>query len=80
MPIILEWTYEDGSKEVEKIPAEVWRKNEEQVTKVFVKDKKVVSLSIDPFKETADVELSNNTFPRQETKSRFEKFKENDGK
>jgi hypothetical protein len=79
MPLILEWTYEDGSKEIQKIPAEVWRKNEEQVTKSFVKDKKVTSLSLDPFKETADVELSNNTFPRQESKSRFEDFKERQG-
>lgn len=75
MPLILEWTYADGSTEIEKLPAEIWRKNEKEVTKVFVKDKKVVSLRYDPFDETADVETSNNAFPRVEDPSRFEKFK-----
>ncbi|RED98976.1 M1 family metallopeptidase [Marinoscillum furvescens] len=75
MPLILEWTYEDGSREIEKLPAEIWKLNEQEVTKLFIKDKKVVSLKYDPFNETADVEISNNTFPRVETPSRFEKFK-----
>lgn len=75
MPMILEWTYEDGSKEIEKLPAEIWRKNEKEVTKLFVKDKKVASLTYDPFKETADVETSNNSFPRTNEPSRLEKFK-----
>lgn len=76
MPLILEWTYADGSKEIEKLPAEIWKLNEQEVTKLFVKDKKVVSLKYDPFNETADVEISNNAFPRVETPSRFEKFKQ----
>lgn len=75
MPLILEWTYEDGSKEMEKLPAEIWRRNEQEVTKLFVKDKKVVSLTYDPFEETADVNTSDNTFPRVDEPSRFEKFK-----
>ncbi|MEL7121956.1 MAG: M1 family metallopeptidase, partial [Bacteroidota bacterium] len=33
MPIILEWTYEDGTKEIERIPVEIWRKNENEFTK-----------------------------------------------
>lgn len=76
-PLILEWTYTDGSKEIQKLPAEIWRKNEKEVTKLFVKDKKVVSLTYDPFKETADVNEEDNTFPRQDTPTRFEKFKSN---
>lgn len=75
MPLILEWTYEDGSKEIEKLPAEIWRKNEKEVTKLFVKDKKVVSLTYDPFAETADVNTEDNMFPRVEEPTRFEKFK-----
>ena len=74
-PLLIEWTYDDGSKEFEKLPAEIWRKNEQEVTKMFIKDKKVVSVSYDPFKETADVNEEDNVFPRVDEPSRFEKFK-----
>ena len=74
-PLLIEWTYDDGSKEFEKLPAEIWRKNEQEVNKMFIKDKKVVSVSYDPFKETADVNEEDNVFPRVDEPSRFEKFK-----
>lgn len=74
MPIILEWTYEDGSKEREYLPAEIWKKNETVVTKVFAKDKKVTNILVDPNKETADVSVENNVFPRVEENSRFDQF------
>jgi len=61
MPIILEWTYKEGSKEIERIPAQVWRKNEKSVIKAFMKDKEVASIKLDPYRETADVEESNKT-------------------
>ncbi len=76
MPLILEWEYDDGTKEREKIPAEIWRMNEVVATKLFVKDKKVVSLTFDPDKVMADVNAENNSFPRKTEPSRFEKFKE----
>ncbi len=74
-PVIIEWTYKDGSKEIERIPAEVWRLNEKEVTKVFVKEKEVTNLVIDPNKETADVNVDNNIFPKKEAVSKFEEFK-----
>lgn len=74
-PLIIEWTYEDGSKEKEYLPAEIWRLNEEEVTKVFAKDKKVVNIVLDPDKETADTELADNVFPRADMTSRFDQFK-----
>ena len=74
-PLIIEWTYEDGSKEIEKIPAEIWRANENEVTKVFVKNKKVNNIRLDPFLETADTDVSDNNFPRLILKSKFDKFK-----
>jgi hypothetical protein len=37
MPVIIEWTFKDGSKEIERLPAEIWRLNETRVTKVFAK-------------------------------------------
>ena len=56
MPIIVEWTYKDGTKEVDRIPAQVWRLNEKKVVKTFVKDKEVASIKLDPMRETADID------------------------
>ena len=61
MPIIIEWTYKDGSKEVERIPAQVWRLNEKKVTKAFIKNKEVASIKLDPLRETADIDEKNNS-------------------
>ncbi len=63
MPLILEWTYEDGSQEIERVPVEIWRKNEKKFNQVFVKDKKVKSVKLDPWRELADIDESNNTKP-----------------
>jgi len=63
MPLIVEFTFEDGSKETEKIPAQVWRKNENKVTKLFMTTKKAVTIQLDPLKETADINESNNKWP-----------------
>ncbi|MEQ9376251.1 MAG: M1 family metallopeptidase [Imperialibacter sp.] len=76
LPVIIEWTYADGTKEVEKIPAEIWRLNEQQVTKVFAKDKQVVGIKLDPKNEIPDIQQSNNVYPRVDSKSRFDKFKD----
>ena len=77
-PVIIEWIYADGTKERQKIPAEIWKINEKEVKKVFVKNKEVSQIIIDPDKMTADAYINNNVFPRMEDKDRFEKFK--DGK
>ncbi|HMR86501.1 MAG TPA: M1 family metallopeptidase [Saprospiraceae bacterium] len=76
MPVIIEWTFEDGSKEVERVPVEIWRKNEDKFTKVFVKKKEVTSIIIDPYKETADIDESNNNWPVKELPTRFQLFKQ----
>ena len=76
MPIIIEWTFKDGSKEVDRIPAYIWRKDENKVTKVFAKDKEVVSVQLDPYRETADIDELNNAWPRKGQPSRFELFKQ----
>ncbi|MDO6432450.1 M1 family metallopeptidase [Flavitalea sp. BT771] len=75
MPIILEWTYKDGTKEVERIPAQVWRKNESHLTKLFIKDKEVESVKLDPNRETADIDESNNSWPAVKTESKFQVYK-----
>ena len=76
MPIIIEWTFDDGTKEVERVPVEIWRKNEDKVTKVFVKNKEVTSIILDPYRETADIDESNNSFPVREIPTRFQLFKQ----
>ncbi len=75
-PLIVEWTYKDGTKELEKIPAEIWRMDEYKVSKVFTKDKEVINIALDPKKKTADVNLDNNNFPKVDTPSKFDEFKE----
>ncbi|MFN3839219.1 MAG: M1 family metallopeptidase [Cyclobacteriaceae bacterium] len=75
MPVIIEWTFKDGSKEIDRIPAEIWRTNESTVTKVFVKDKEVVGVVLDPLKETTDINLADNVFPKKQTESKFDQFK-----
>jgi hypothetical protein len=75
MPVIIQWTYEDGSTEIDRIPAQIWRKNESAFTKVFVREKPVKAIEIDPFRETADAGLSNNSWPLRQVPSRFQVFK-----
>jgi hypothetical protein len=77
MPVIIEWTFEDGTQEIETIPVQIWRKNENQFSKVFVKDKVVTSIIIDPYKETADIDERNNNWPVKQLPSRFQVFKAN---
>ena len=76
-PLVIEWTYKDGSKEIERIPAEVWRLNETEITKVFIKDKEAVNIVLDPNFELADVEMRNNVFPKKTLHRRFDQFKKN---
>jgi hypothetical protein len=75
MPVIIEWTYKDGTKEIEKIPAEIWRVNEQKITKVFVKQKEVVNTVLDPKQELTDVNMRDNVFPKRAETSKFDDFK-----
>lgn len=74
-PLVIEWTYKDGSKEIERIPAEVWRINENEITKVFVKEMEVVNILLDPNFELGDVEISNNAFPKKPAESKIDQLK-----
>ncbi|MFM8595718.1 MAG: M1 family metallopeptidase [Flavobacteriales bacterium] len=76
MPLIIEATFADGSTKVERIPAEIWRIEEQKVSKVFIYDRAVVSFRLDPFLETADTDLDNNTWPRQMQPTRYQLYKQ----
>jgi len=80
MPIIIEWTFKDGSKEIDRIPVQIWRKNENKVVKTFLKEKEVASVQLDPLRETADINEKNNTWPSVETPGKFQLFKSGGGR
>ena len=75
MPIILNFSFKDNSNEVIKIPAEIWKKNDLEISKVFAFDKEVTQIELDPFMETADTDRSNNFWPQQLEASKFELYK-----
>ena len=80
MPIILEFTYKDGTQEIVRIPAEIWKRNNEKIKKVFILDKELVNVKLDPFLETADVDLNNNYWPARTEPTRFQLYKQNEEK
>src|SRR5690554_3512 len=75
MPLIVEFTYVDDSKEIRQIPAEIWKMGDESVTKVFVTEKEVSKITLDPYLQTADVDLDNNTWIIHGAANRFELYK-----
>jgi len=75
MPILLEFEYMDGNKEIHHIPAEIWKLNDKQVKKIFVTQKEIKSMTLDPYLETADTDLNNNHYPPKQKINRFELFK-----
>ncbi len=75
MPVIIEWTFTDSTKEIDRIPAQIWRHNEQHFSKVFMKDKEVASIQLDPMKETADIDVTNNSWPKIAPPSNFSLYK-----
>ena len=80
MPIIIEWTFADGTKEIDRIPAQVWRSNENKVVKTFMKRKAVIAVKLDPMRETADINEKNNVWPiNKDEANSFQLFKARQG-
>ncbi len=76
MPVTIEWVYTDGTKEIDKLPETIWRHNEYEIQKTFIKEKQVQKVNLDPNFEFADTDAKNNSFPKMEAPSDFDKFKE----
>jgi hypothetical protein len=72
MPIIVEITYEDDTKENFKFPAQIWRKSNQTAKRVFATEKVIKKIQIDPKLETADVDVTNNSWPKENLKSKFD--------
>jgi len=77
MPVIIEFEFEDGTTQVERIPAEIWRFDQSSITKAFMLDKKAVNITLDPFLEIADIDTRNNSLVPEDKPDRFELFKRN---
>ncbi|MBB3841272.1 hypothetical protein FHS57_005294 [Runella defluvii] len=76
MPVIVKMQFEDGTDSVARFPAEIWRLNDQQVSKVVTTKKKVVQWTLDPYREIADIDEESNSFPRQPAQpTRFQMFK-----
>ncbi|MBC5839703.1 M1 family metallopeptidase [Flavobacterium muglaense] len=72
MPILVEITYEDGTVDNYKYPAQIWRKNNDTAKKVYATEKAIKKIQIDPKLETADIDVTNNTWPKEQVKSKFD--------
>jgi aminopeptidase N len=75
MPLIVEYSYADGTKERKTYPAQVWRKSDREVSKYIATDKEIVGVLVDPDNATADINKDNNTWPKVLEENDFEKFK-----
>ena len=75
MPLIVEYSYADGTKERKTYPAQVWRKSDHEVSKYIATDKEIVGVLVDPDNATADINKDNNTWPKILEENDFEKFK-----
>lgn len=72
MPLLVELTFEDGTKENHNFPAQIWRMNDAEVSRTFATEKPIAKIKIDPKEETADVDTSNNSWPKEAVKSKFD--------
>ena len=76
MPLIFQVEYVDGSSEEIRVPVEIWRYDNFNVSKLIVTKKEVKAIVLDPNLETADADLNNNFFPRRTVPTRFQVFKQ----
>lgn len=74
MPIIVELNFEDGSKETHKFPVQIWRRNNITAKRIFATEKKVIKIQLDPKLETADIDVTNNTWPKEAVVDKFEQI------
>ena len=76
MPILVEYTYADGSTLTERYPVQIWRKNDDSYSRLLASEKEIVGVQVDPNEETADVNTTNNSWPRTKVQTDFDRFKE----
>lgn len=72
MPLIVDLILEDGTVEKHRFPAQIWHLSDDQVTRTFATEKRISKIVVDAELETADIDVSNNTWPKEEVKSKFD--------
>jgi len=77
MPLVIQFDFADGSQEIKRVPAQIWSNNNLKTSKLFLFEKEVAAITLDPNLETADCDTGNNHWPPQLSESRFERFKRN---
>ncbi len=75
MPLIFKLEYADGTSEIVRVPVEIWQSDNNKLSKVFVVKKDVKGVILDPYREIADTDMSNNYWPPRIIESRFELYK-----
>lgn len=80
MPVIVEFEFDNGASEIIRIPAEIWLRNNTNVSKVFNFDNRVTKITVDPYLETADTDVDNNVWPKEIAPTRFEIYKSKNNK
>lgn len=78
-PVIIQANFTDGTSQVTYVPAEIWRKEEVNVSKVMIYDKEVKNFQVDPFLETADCDVDNNSWPQATQPTRYQLFQQKGG-
>ncbi len=76
MPLIVEFTFADGSTQVQRIPAEIWRMDSKNVSRIFITEKEATKIVLDPFLETADTDVTNNYWQHLPPPTRHDLFKQ----
>ena len=72
MPLIVDLIFEDGTSETHRFPAQIWQKNDYQVTRTFATVKPIAKIIVDAKLETADIDTTNNTWPKEAVSSKFD--------
>ncbi|PID70209.1 MAG: aminopeptidase [Flavobacteriales bacterium] len=76
LPLIVELTFDDGTKKRKQFPAQIWSKSDKEVKRIFATSKEITNIVVDPDLETADIDLSNNSWIKEEKKNKFDQFKD----
>ena len=79
MPLLVELHFEGGGKELRTVPAEIWKKNHKEVSKLFVTKKPVMKVVLDPRKQTADTVLDNNVWPPEINRESYTLYRKQEG-
>ena len=72
MPLIVDLVLADGTVEKHRFPAQIWQMNDNEVTRTFATEKRITKIIVDAGLETADIDVTNNTWPKEAVKSKFD--------